>query len=233
LAQAASRTGRLFMLMDALRGHRRPVTAARLAEQLAVSVRTIYRDVQTLTELGAPLEGEAGLGYVLRSGFFLPPLMFSEDELEALVLGARWVQRQGDAGLTQAAASALSKIAAASPADLRDNMANMGLLAASYQQQPVDNTALVPIREAIRRQHKISISYSDERGSATERLIWPIALAFFEGSRLVIGWCELRSGFRHFRCDRIKLLTLTKLRYPEHRSVLLQSWRRENPFPED
>jgi predicted DNA-binding transcriptional regulator YafY len=230
LAQAASRTGRLFMLMDALRGHRRPVTAARLAEDLKVSVRTIYRDVQTLMELGAPLEGEAGLGYMLRSGFFLPPLMFSEDELEALVLGARWVQRQGDAGLTQAAANALSKIATASPADLRDSMANMGLWAASYPQQPANDIALGPIREAIRRQHKISICYRDEHGSATERLIWPIALAFFEGKRLVIGWCELRSGFRHFRCDRIDQLTLTKLRYPQHRSALLQTWRRENGF---
>lgn len=221
------------MLMDALRSYRRPVTAARLAEDLSVSVRTIYRDVQTLVELGAPLEGEAGLGYVLRSGFFLPPLMFSEDELEALVLGARWVQRQGDAGLTQAAANALSKIATASPADLRDNMANMGLWAASFAQEPVNNLALGPIREAIRRQHKLSISYRDERGSATERLIWPIALAFFEGKRLVIGWCELRSGFRHFRCDRINQLTATRQRYPEHRSVLLQTWRRENPFTED
>ncbi|HWW99282.1 helix-turn-helix transcriptional regulator, partial [Collimonas sp.] len=159
--------------------------------------------------------------------------MFSEDELEALVLGARWVQRQGDAGLTQAAANALSKIAAAAPADLRESMADVGLLAASYQQEAVDNTALGPIREAIRRQHKINICYSDERGSATERLIWPIALAFFEGKRLVIGWCELRSSFRHFRCDRIKLLTVTKLRYPEHRSVLLKNWRSENPLPED
>src|SRR5579871_1944310 len=91
-----SRTTRLFKLMDALRGHRRPVTAARLAEDLAVSVRTVYRDIQTLMDLGAPVEGEAGLGYLLRPGFFLPPLMFGEDELEALVLGARWVQNQGD-----------------------------------------------------------------------------------------------------------------------------------------
>ncbi|AIY39278.1 Transcriptional regulator [Collimonas arenae] len=233
MAQAASRTGRLFMLMDALRSYRRPVTAARLAEDLSVSVRTIYRDVQTLIELGAPLEGEAGLGYVLRSGFFLPPLMFNEDELEALVLGARWVQRQGDAGLTQAAANALSKIATASPADLRDSMANMGLWAASWQQEPVHHLALGPIREAIRRQHKLSINYSDEHGSATERLIWPVALAFFEGKRLLIGWCELRSGFRHFRCDRIALLTVTRQRYPQHRNVLLQTWRRENQFAEE
>src|ERR1700704_557595 len=114
------------MLMDALRSHRRPVTPACLAGQMSVSVRTIYRDMQTLIELGAPVEGEAGLGYVLRAGFFLPPLMFSEDELEALVLGASWVGQQGDDGLAQAAKSALSKIAAASPQDLRDSMANTG-----------------------------------------------------------------------------------------------------------
>src|SRR5437868_3261672 len=122
-----SRTSRLFKLMDALRGHRRPVTAAQLAEDLTVSVRTVYRDIQTLIDLGAPVEGEAGLGYLLRAGFFLPPLMFGEDELEALVLGARWVARQSDTGLTQAASNALAKIAAASPKDLRDAMANTGL----------------------------------------------------------------------------------------------------------
>ncbi|WP_230414022.1 helix-turn-helix transcriptional regulator [Collimonas silvisoli] len=233
LAQAASRTGRLFMLMDALRSHRRPVTAAWLAEEMSVSVRTIYRDMQTLTELGAPVEGEAGLGYVLRSGFFLPPLMFNEDELEALVLGARWVKQQGDDGLAQAAKSALSKIAAAAPVDLRDSMANMGLWAASYQEEAVNNNTLGPIREAIRRQHKVSISYRDESGNASERLIWPIALAFFEGKRLVIAWCELRGGFRHFRNDRISVLTVTKVRYPQQRNLLLQAWRRENPFTEN
>src|ERR1700744_1915386 len=122
-----SRTTRLFKLMDALRGHRRPVTAARLADDLSVSVRTVYRDIQTLIDLGAPIEGEAGIGYLLRSGFFLPPLMFGEDELEALVLGARWVQRQGDAALAEAATHALAKIATASPKDLRDRIAETGL----------------------------------------------------------------------------------------------------------
>src|ERR1700732_5621679 len=98
-----SRPSRLFMLLDALRGYRRPVTATRLSEIFSVSLRTIYRDIGTLVELGAPIEGEAGIGYVLRAGFFLPPLMFTEDELEALVLGARWVERQGDAGLAAGA----------------------------------------------------------------------------------------------------------------------------------
>ena len=122
-----TRTGRLFQLMDALRGSRRPITAATLAERLGVSERTIYRDIQSLAQLGAPVEGSAGVGYLLRSGFFLPPLMFDADELEALVLGARWVSHQGDAGLSEAARRALAKIATATPRDLRDHMAETSL----------------------------------------------------------------------------------------------------------
>ncbi len=118
--------------MDALRAHRRPVTAAHVANELAVSVRTIYRDVQTLIELGAPVDSEAGLGYVLRAGFFLPPLMFAEDEIEALILGARWVQQQGDDTLAKAAAAALAKIATATPKDLRDKIAESKLPIAGY-----------------------------------------------------------------------------------------------------
>lgn len=127
-----SRTSRMFLLMDALRAHRRPVTAAHLANELAVSVRTIYRDVQTLIELGAPVDSEAGLGYVLRAGFFLPPLMFAEDEIEALILGARWVQQQGDDALAKAAAAALAKIATATPKDPRDKIAESKLPIAGY-----------------------------------------------------------------------------------------------------
>jgi predicted DNA-binding transcriptional regulator YafY len=189
---AMSRTARLFRLMEALRGHRRPVTAAYLAAQLSVSSRTVYRDVQTLVDLGAPIEGEAGVGYLLRAGFFLPPLMFAEEELEALVLGARWVQGQGDAGLATAAASALAKIAAASPRDLRDKIAETGLWAAPMRREPAESTGL--IREAIRREHKLEIKYVDEVGRTTERIIWPIGLAFFEGRRILAAWCELRAG---------------------------------------
>src|SRR5690348_12233959 len=116
--------------MDALRRHRRPVTAAQLAEEQGVSVRTLYRDVQTLIGLGAPIDGEAGIGYMLKPGFFLPPLMFSAEELEALVLGGRWVQAQPDAGLAGAAKNALAKIATASPDDLRDRLDTAGLWAA-------------------------------------------------------------------------------------------------------
>ena len=228
-----SRTTRLFKLMDALRGHRRPVTAARLAGDLEVSVRTVYRDIQTLVDLGAPLEGEAGIGYLLRSGFFLPPLMFGEEELEALVLGARWVQGQGDPALAQAAASALAKIATASPKDLRDKMADTGLWAPRFQTPAEHPSGLRVIREALRLEHKLAITYVDETGATTERVIWPVALAFFEGKRLLAAWCELRNGFRHFRPDRIASLNATRDRYPTRRAVLMKTWRRDHHIPDD
>ena len=228
-----SRTARLFKLMDALRGHRRPVTAARLADDLSVSVRTVYRDIQTLMDLGAPVEGEAGLGYLLRPGFFLPPLMFGEDELEALVLGARWVQGQGDPALAQAAASALAKIGTASPKDLRDKIADTGLWAPRFQNPAEQPAGLRTIREAVRREHKLAITYVDEKGATTERIVWPIALAFFEGKRLLAAWCELRNGFRHFRPDRIASLTATSDRYPTRRAILMKTWRLENRMPGD
>jgi predicted DNA-binding transcriptional regulator YafY len=227
-----NRTERLFALMDALRRHRRPVTAASLADELRVSLRTIYRDVQVLIGLGAPIDGEAGLGYLLRPGFFLPPLMFSEDELEALVLGARWVARQRDAALAQAASNALAKIAAASPKDLRDAMANTGLWVAPIAKDAGGVTDVKLVREAIRREHKLRIAYVAETGASTERAIWPIAMAFFERRQTVAAWCELRGAFRHFRTDRITAMTPTGERYPTRRADLVKAWRRETNAPE-
>jgi predicted DNA-binding transcriptional regulator YafY len=230
-----SRTARLFMLMDALRAHRRPVAAESLAEQLDVSVRTIYRDMQTLIGLGAPIAGEAGVGYVLTPGFFLPPLMFGPDELEALVLGARWVQGQGDEALGRAAASALAKIATASPKDLREMMANTGLWTPPNWPPPTPSAKalLKTLREAIREERKLTISYTDEKGQASDRTIWPIGLAFYERVRVVTSWCELREGFRHFRADRIAALTVSEERYPKRRAALLKVWRQEHNYPED
>jgi predicted DNA-binding transcriptional regulator YafY len=227
-----SRTGRLFLLMDALRGNRRPVTAAALAQKLAVSERTIYRDIQTLASLGAPIEGEAGVGYLLRAGMFLPPLMFNPDELEALVLGARWVRQQGDDGLAQAAANALAKIATATPRDLRDAMAETSLWVPGGR-APAIETFLKPAREAIRHEHKLRMAYRDEAGAASARVVWPFALAFFDGRRILAGWCELRAGFRHFRIDRIAQAASTGERYPAHKRDLLVRWRQEIGIAQD
>ena len=157
--------------------------------------------------------------------------MFDEDELEALVLGARWVARQSDAALTQAASNALAKIAAASPKDLRDAMANTGLWVATAESAgTVVDVKLV--REAIRREQTLRISYVAETGVPTERAIWPIAMAFFERRQTVAAWCELRRAFRHFRTDRITAMTPTGERYPTRRSDLVKAWRRETNAPE-
>ncbi len=228
-----SRSGRLFLLMDALRGNRRPVTAATLAEKLGVSERTIYRDIQTLAELGAPVEGEAGVGFMLRAGTFMPPLMFNPDELEALVLGARWVRQQGDSQLAQAATNALAKIATATPRDLRDTMAETSLWVPPRREAVADEAFMAPAREAIRHEHKLRMAYRDEHGQASERVVWPFALAFFEGRRILAAWCELRCAFRHFRIDRIAEAGTTGERYPAQRRELLARWRDELCFYED
>lgn len=218
------KTERLFAVMDALRRHRRPVTAAELAKEQRVSVRTLYRDIQTLIGLGAPIEGEAGVGYMLRSGFFLPPLMFSPDELEALVLGARWVQAQADAGLAGAARNALGKIATASPEDLRDRIADAGLWPVSLHGPPGAVPVLGAVRDAMRAERPLLIAYADEGGRRTEREIWPVQLAFYEGRQVVASWCCLRQAFRNFRSDRITSASMSEGRYGRRRAVLLKEW---------
>ena len=229
-----SRTGRLFLLLDALRGNRHAVTAAVLAERLGVSERTIYRDIQTLAELGAPVEGAAGVGFRMRAGLFLPPLMFNADELEALVLGARWVRRQGDGGLARAASTALAKIATATPEDLRDTMADTSLwVPIGPRAEDQADTHVQTLREAIRYQHKLRLCYRDEQGRASERTVWPFALAFLQERRLLAAWCELRAAIRHFRIDRVASVQSSAERYPVRRRELLIQWRREQDLAED
>jgi predicted DNA-binding transcriptional regulator YafY len=221
------KTERLFAVMDALRRHRQPVTAAKLAEEQGVSVRTMYRDVQTLVGLGAPIDGEAGVGYMLKPGFFLPPLMFTPEELEALVLGARWVGAQPDDGLGAAAKNALAKIATASPEDLRDRINDTGLWpvavwnANSRQPMPV----LGQVRLAMRTEKALRIADQDESGNASERTIWPVQLAYYEGKQTIAAWCCLRTAFRNFRTDRIAELSVTEERYGKRRAVLEREWR--------
>jgi predicted DNA-binding transcriptional regulator YafY len=173
------------------------------------------------------VDGEAGLGYLLRPGFFLPPLMFSEDELEALVLGARFVERQGDSVLKAAAVNALAKIASVAPRDLRDTIGDSGLYAGMTQRNETDRIHLPLLREAIRRERKLDLAYIDQDGRSTARTVWPIAIAFYEGKQILAAWCELRQAFRHFRTDRIAGITATETRYPTRRPALVKAWRAE------
>lgn len=227
-----SRAQRLLDLIQALRGHRRAVAGAVLAEELGVSLRTLYRDIETLKAQGAHIDGEAGVGYVLRPGFMLPPLMFSEEEIEALVLGSRWVSERADGGLGKAAHNVLAKIGAVLPDDLKDSIAASGMLIGPGDPISAGDAELAAIREAIRSERKMRIGYADEHGAATQRTIWPVALAFFDRVRVVVGWCELRAGFRHFRTDRIAILDVTADRYPRRRASLFKEWRTERNLPE-
>jgi len=227
-----SRAERLLDLIQLLRGHRRPVSGATLAAELGISLRTLYRDIAALTAQGATIDGEPGIGYMLRPGFLLPPLMFAEEEIEALVLGSRWVADRADAPLAKAARNALAKIGAVLPDDLKGRLDAPGLLVAPLAKAAAGDAALPAIREAIRREWKLRIAYLDGNGRRTQRAVWPFALGFFERVRVIAAWCELRQGYRHFRTDRIVRIAVTETRYPRRRAAMLKEWRAIEKIPD-
>ena len=172
-----SRSTRLLDLIQLLRTYRRPVSGAALAQRLGISIRTLYRDIATLQAQGADIQGAPGFGYVLRPGFLMPPMMLSEEEIEALVLGARWVAARTDDDLKDAARNALAKIAAVLPADLRHELETNSLLVSSVRKPVVGTTDLSVVREAIRQGLKLDINYADINGSPTSRRIGPLRSA--------------------------------------------------------
>jgi predicted DNA-binding transcriptional regulator YafY len=227
-----SRAQRLLDLIQILRRHRFPVAGATLADELGISLRTLYRDIETLKVQGAHIDGERGVGYILRPGFMLPPLMFSEEEIEALVLGGRWVAARTDKPLGKAARNAISKIAAVLPDDLKKSLETSTLLIGPAQRPAAGDTELPTVREAIRTERKLRISYVDDRGNRTKRTIWPFALGFFERVRVVAAWCETRRDYRHFRTDRIRSLKISDARYPRRRLAMLREWRTMQDIPQ-
>jgi len=229
-SQFMPRADRLLELLDLLRRHRGPVTGARLARELGVSLRSLYRDIDSLRRRGAEIAGEAGFGYVLKPGFLLPPLMFSRAEIEALVLGSRWVAKRGDVELASAAANALSKIKAVLPEDLRAEADATGLIVGP-RAAIAERIDLGVVRDAIRRERKLRIAYEDKFAKTTRRIVWPFALAYFDCLHILAAWCELRQGFRHFRVDRIADLELAEARYPRRRATLLKDWREGDGVP--
>ena len=197
--------------------------AAVLAEELGVSLRTVYRDIATLVAQGAQIEGEAGLGYVLRPGFLLPPLMLAPDEVDAVILGLRMVSSRGNAALERAADDALTKILAVLPPEMELADLSSGLLAGRGTPHPSPH--LDSIRLALRTERKLWLRYADKAGAATERRVWPVALGFFADAEVLAAWCELRAAFRHFRLDRVVQAGLLDQRLPKRRRLLLAEWR--------
>jgi predicted DNA-binding transcriptional regulator YafY len=222
-----SRSERLLDLLQLLRRHRRPVGGAALAAELGISLRTLYRDIATLQAQGAGIDGAPGLGYVLREGFTLPPLMFSVDEIEALVLGSRWVMERGDARLATAARDLLATVGAVLPPPLRRELDDSALLAGPGAPLEASTPLLGTLREAIRQEHRLELRYRDAEGRSSTRTVWPFALGFFDRVQVLVAWCELRADIRHFRTDRIDALQPLAERYPRRRQALLQAWREQ------
>ncbi len=223
------RADRLFEIIQILR-RKKLVRARELAEALEVSERTIYRDIRDMAASGVPIEGEAGVGYVLRGGFDLPPLMFDEQEIEALVLGARIIESWADPELAEAAGDVIAKVEAVIPERLRDHMAQTALLApAAHYAEPI-SVDPSQLRKALRLRHKLHFAYSDETRRATRRTVRPLALAFYGPVWLLTAWCELRDDFRSFRLDRISELEVLDERFRQEPGKTLHDMlARDNP----
>lgn len=226
-----SRAERLIELLESLRSRKYPVSGRALADELGVSLRTVYRDIAALRAQGAPIDGEAGVGFVLRPGYFMPPMMFASEEIEAIVLGTRWVVDRGDERLAKAARAALSKVKSVLPVALRGKLESGTLLVPAQPRSTIEDELVASIRSAISRESVVDLKYRDMDGELTERSIWPFALAYFDQMLIVIAWCELRKDFRHFRADRIESWTVTERNYPKKKLALLREWQAREGIP--
>ncbi len=225
------RADRLLQIIQILRRARRPYPASAIAEELEVSLRTIYRDIADLSANRVPIRGEAGVGYILEDGYDLPPLMFSTQELEAIILGMRMVQERGDAELQRGAHDAVAKIEAVLPDELKSTFIDAPLYAANYGQLIEDSVDVAQVRLAMREQYKLKITYSDAEGKPSQRIIWPISIGYFLAARVVVSWCELRVDFRSFRTDRIETLEILEEKYRPRRAALFSDWKKKCAGP--
>jgi predicted DNA-binding transcriptional regulator YafY len=225
-----ARSHRLFELMQALRRHRRTVSGKALAAELGVSLRTIRRDIVTLQGMGAEIDGEPGLGYVLKPGFVLPPLSFSAEEIQALVIGAQWVSRQTDSQLAGAVNNALAKISAVLPAQMRPIFEDETFYVAKPH-KPGTTIDLSEIRRALREQNKLRIALALEHAEAAEHIIWPIMLGFIEGKRCIAAWCEGDSRFRVIDMADLATVQVLVEQYAPDRRRLIKQWRAEDVRP--
>ena len=219
-----SRSTRMFEIIQLLRDARQPVTAQALADTLEVTKRTVYRDISVLQGMRVPIEGEAGIGYVMRAGFDLPPLMFTAEELEAISVGLGLIARTGDAALISAARRVSSKINDVLPADAAVGFENLPLYTSSWNMVPEGNIAPETIRGFIREHKKLLIFYVDEHGKQSERVVLPLAVFYYIDAVVVAAWCELREDFRHFRVDRIVSLEETGQRFTQQSKRLHAKW---------
>lgn len=220
------RGDRLFEVIEILRRAKGPISAQSIGEELGVTKRTVYRDVAALIGQGVPINGEAGIGYVLEPGFHMPPLMLTPDEIEAVMLGVLWVQTRGEPELALAAEKLITKLEAVAPDKYRTSFLQPAVSVAPAA-QPDEVLGAAAIRLAIRHRKKIALKYSDHSGQKTRRVIWPILLGYRDTSRIIAAWCEMREGFRYFRTERIIEAQVLEDSIPRRMDLLRAEWRNE------
>ncbi len=221
------RADRLFRIVEYLKARRQTVTASSLAEELEVSVRTIYRDIADLGASGVPILGEAGVGYMLDKNYVVRPLMFAVEELDALMLGAQMVQSFGDKELARAANQAIDKITSVLPESLQKEISETFLFSMTSKAEVKIHIDFTGLRRAIRAKNIVEFNYTREDGEESHRRIRPLCLAFFSPVWLISGWCEMRQDFRNFRLDRIQELKITEERFLDENGKRLYDYMQQ------
>jgi predicted DNA-binding transcriptional regulator YafY len=221
------RADRLFQIIQIMRRSHHVITAETIATELEVTRRTVYRDIAHLIGQRVPIRGEAGLGYVLDGTFDMPPLMLTPDEIEAAVLGAQWVVGRGDPVLASAARDLVAKIMTAVPDQLRPYIVEPAIGTRPGSNMPPDGLDIAQVRAWIRTGRKIRITYQDERGEISDRVIWPVIVGYFDAVRMLAAWCELRQGIRHFRTDRVTGAEFLDERHGCRPAELKARWRKQ------
>lgn len=222
-----TRTQRLLTLLQILKENRYPITAEALSTKLQVSIRSIYRDIDALRNQGAEITGEAGIGYQLKAGLLLPPLTFDETELEALILGLRWVKSNADTELKNSALRAISKINAVVAGQAQKILNQNTLFAPTTHFYEINDEIAKDLRLSLRKECKAQMIYMDGQNQSSERIIWPIAIGYMKDSQVLAAWCELRESYRHFRLDRIQSYRALENKFPYPKNYLLERWRKE------
>ncbi|MBC6439513.1 MAG: YafY family transcriptional regulator [Rhodospirillales bacterium] len=225
------RADRLFELIQILRRARSSMTAAQLAEALEVTPRTIYRDIAALMAMRVPIEGAAGIGYIMRPGYDLPPLMFDREEIEAIVVGLGLLQRIGDKGLEAAADRVAAKIAEVLPEALGRDLDDGRFVISRFGAADPDNVDMGLLRRAVRDDLRLRLLYRDGDGRETDRTVFPLAVIYYTETTVLAAWCELRTAFRHFRADRIVHCAETGDGFANQAATLRQDWHEQLRMP--
>jgi predicted DNA-binding transcriptional regulator YafY len=218
------RTERLFQIIQILRSTQSPITGRKLADELEISLSTLYRDMAELHAQRIPITGEAGVGYVLDDGYDMPPLMLTADELEAAALGAAWVVSEADPSLARAARDLVAKLSTAIPKELRPVVLDASSKPIQTRVRVSERFDSALLRHAIRERYRLQLIYKDRDGSTTERIVWPLLIAYLDRTRYLVGWCETKEDYRHFKTERIQELKVLGEKYSGRRVALLKGW---------